>query len=265
MDILAYDQLLLLLRYWRLQSIQPKMLLIMNSQIEILNSPPVDIIGKPARNGPESAIVKEFIASISHNGENHIRRTILIEPIMQGAKPDIVIVDWVDNSIRDWPKDRANLSSHDLKLLHMLYLNGGEKVEELEGKFAGRISSVLDRLTRACMIEVTNGFAYFPKDSDAFVVKRITAFEAKIGAISRAIDQAFRNTWFSSKSYVLFPARTPTVSTLANLSSRGIGLWILNEPDPLVDSIEFEIPNSYGSWLINELIWNLENGSHYRN
>jgi hypothetical protein len=237
----------------------------MNSQIEFINSQPVDIIGKPARPGPEAVLVEEYIAAIPPILGNHLRRTILVEPIILRARPDIIIVDWVDDSINNWPIDRAKLSSHDLKLLHLLYLNGGEKVDELEVQFTRKISSTLERLARSCMIEVNNGFASLQNKSDAFVVKGITAIEAKIGSISRAIDQAFRNTWFSSNSFVLVPECMPTGSTLANLSSRGIGLWILNEPDPIVDSAELEIPNSYGSWLINELIWNLENGSQYRN
>lgn len=226
-------------------------------------SPTTNLIGRPSRSGPESDLVINFLDFLSSNVTTLYRRTILIESLIVGSRPDIIVVDWLENSINNWPIERLSLTSQDLKLLHFLYLVRSEKISVLENKFTGILRVSLDRLIRAEIINVSNGYANFPQNSNAFIAYRITTFEAKISAIKKAIEQSFRNTWFSSHSFVLLPKINPSEDTLLSLSSRGIGLWLLNDKNPIIESKKQSIPGSFGSWLLNEIIWSLEYRNHH--
>lgn len=217
-----------------------------------------EIIGSASRPGPEADLVAEFVASFQVSRSKDLSRTVLLEPGVAGSQPDIVIVDWDPEVASGWPDRRENLTTADLQLIHLTYLHERPDLALLAELFPRGLDSSIRRLSEAGLIEVDRGVVRTRPVEEVFFVRRILAFEAKISSISRAIQQAFRNTWFCSESYVLTRVRNPRERTVHQIEAAGLGLWLITEEAagfPLIRAAYRSLPQSYGSWHINETVW----------
>ena len=214
--------------------------------------------GAPSRPGPEADLVQRFVeASLppSLKGENQF---VFIEPKLGATRPDIVAVYWDSSVATPWPKARQSLSSLDLRLAHLLFMEGPLREEKLRTAFPRGLQRSLEKLDKAGLILYANERWHLRSLKDIFAVHRIVAFEAKISSVSRALEQAQLNTWFASESYVLMPAKQPIADTIERACSRGIGIWLLSgetRSSPLVGAKRRAIPQSYASWFFNEFVW----------
>ncbi len=215
----------------------------------------IDIQGLPNRPGPEADLVMDFVELLVAHSDIEAQRTIFLEPNILGSRPDILVVDWDYDTIANWPKARQALSNTDLQLIHLLFLTGGGTFSDIESQFSRNISSSIDRLLASDILALTDRSINLRKLDEIYAVKRIMTFEAKIGSISRAIQQAFWNTWFSSQSFVLAPYRKLNNEMTNKLVARRIGIWFSDDPNPALQPVDLPLPLSYGSWLVNELIW----------
>lgn len=217
-----------------------------------------DVVGSASRPGPEADLVSEFVTSFKSLQSSDLQTTVLIEPAIAGCRPDIVVVDWDPIAASGWPELRQRLTTADLQLMHLAYQYDNPGLALLSELFRQGIKASVRRLSAADLISVHRGILLVKPIEQVFFVKRILAFEAKISSVSRAIQQAFRNTWFSSESYVLTQAKNPRTETLQQIRSAGIGLWLVASEaarSPIVDAPVRTLPLSYGSWHINEKLW----------
>lgn len=224
------------------------------------------IQGAPSRPGPEADLVQSFV-------QVHLpaicpgkSRFTFIEPHVEQSRPDIVVVYWDSATARKWPQERRLLESMDLRLAHFLYLSGPLSEAEIRQVFPYRPTRLLERLDKAGIVARANDLWGLKRLADVFAVRRIVAFEAKISALSRALEQALRNTWFASESYVLTTSANPHPRIIEQAGSLGVGLWTRPSeapPVPLVKAIPRQVPQSYASWLFNELMWKTSLGVAY--
>lgn len=224
----------------------------------------VHIEGSPSRPGPEAKMVLKFIHTSLKNPDDQTVRTVFIEPPIGAVRPDIVIVDWDPLVTSFWPKERHYLKVADLRLAQLLLLEGPLSEKSIRAYFPRGTASTLSRLEGARIIELEDQRWKLCDLSKVFAVRRIAALEAKISALSRALEQAYFNTWFASESYVLASVKQPLNPFIQKAQYYGIGFWpFLGEPcfEPLLLSKQYELPQSYASWLFNELAWKTSLGA----
>jgi hypothetical protein len=222
-----------------------------------------DILGTPSRPGPEADLVEEFVQTALPPTFDAENRSVFIEPYVQLARPDIVVVYWDPSVTAAWPEPRLSLKKIDLRLAHLLFMSGPLPDERLRAAFPQCLERSLERLDAARLIAHDDGLWHLRELTEIFAVHRLITFEAKISSLSGALRQAHLNTWFASKSYVLTRARRPSADIMERALQFGIGLWTQPEganPIPLVDAKEREIPQSYVSWLFNEMVWKASTG-----
>jgi hypothetical protein len=217
----------------------------------------VHVQGSPSRPGLEAEMVNSFV-EIFLQEPCLMNRTIFVEPSLGTARPDIVIVDWDRSVTFSWSEQREFLVEIDLRLAHLLYNEGPLSEETIQAFFPRQTKSSLARLQKAKLVESTHENWCLCNFQELFAVRQITALEAKISTLSRAIEQAYFNTWFASESYVLSGLRRLTNSVIQKAQSYGIGLWAAFEKpsrEPLLSARKYGLPQSYASWLFNELVW----------
>lgn len=218
----------------------------------------VHIDGSPSRPGPEAEMVLKFIQTSLENPNDKIARTVFIEPSLGAVKPDIVIVDWNPLVTSSWPQERHHLKAADLRLAQLLLLEGPLTEKYIKTYFPRSDARTFSRLEGARIIELEDKKWKLCDLSQVFAVIRIVALEAKISALSRALEQAYFNTWFASESYVLTCVKQPLTPFIQKARDYGIGFWPFLEEsclEPLLFSKQHELPQSYASWLFNELVW----------
>jgi hypothetical protein len=220
--------------------------------------PSVGAAFRRARPGPESDLVQQFLNEIPVIVPDGCHATIFCEPRLASGFPDLVVVIWNRAATRRWHPRRANLLREDIRLLHYLYLHGRAFVtpDSLTAVFRRGLAASLDRLRAARLIQERNRrYAALPL-YQAFAARRIIAIEAKVSEWSSALDQAFRNQWFASESFVLLPRRKATKHLRNIAKSRGLGICCPGDTIVTKTSSLARIrPRSYVSWLFNEWAW----------
>jgi len=214
--------------------------------------------GSPSRPGPEADLVQKFVRIALPDPSDGRCRTIFIEPMLATTRPDIVVVDWDPSVSRWWPEERQFLEATDLRLAQLLFIEGALSERKLRVHFPRRLKASLMRLERAGLINSVDDRWTLRHLGDIFAVHRIITFEAKISALSRALKQAHFNTWFASESYVLTTIKQPGDRIIRKAQLRGIGLWLPAEEAPFAPFLSAKqrpLPQSFASWLLNELAW----------
>jgi hypothetical protein len=202
--------------------------------------------------------VDRFIQTSLLDPGNGLARTIFIEPSLGAARPDIVIVDWDNSVANSWPEERYLLTRTDLRLVQRLFLEGPLPEERIQYYFPKQSGSSLVRLETASLVKQIDQKWRLRDLTEIFAVRHITALEAKISAMSRALEQAYFNTWFASESYILASVRRPATSIFQKAQYYGIGLWPAWGETCLEPSLlpkKYKLPQSHASWFFNELVW----------
>jgi len=215
------------------------------------------IYGTPAKRGPEADLVLDFINSSLPPQSGDLWQSIFIELDLGNSIPDIVIVYWDPDIASKWPTKRRLLKKVDFKLIQYLYKNGPETENNLLHIFPRGLSSILDRLTLTAIISRSDCEWELRPIEEIFAVKKIFSFEAKISASMRVFEQALLNSTFSSESYIVTKSETPRNQALDFAQKLGIGIWCQKKVgyNPLIKAKELPLPQSYLSWLFNNLVW----------
>jgi hypothetical protein len=221
------------------------------------------ILGIPSRTGPEADLVQRFVLTSLLELYQEGHRIVFIEPALETKRPDIVLVSWNPSIAARWPKERRLLKLMDLRLAQLLLLKGALPEEELQVHFPHTLKASLGRLDRAEIIDFAEGVWALRDLNDIFAVQQIVSVEAKISALSRALEQARFNTWFSSESYILTSVQSPRAQIVERAKSHGVGLWSFPEGthlEPIVGAREHPLPQSFASWVFNERVWKVSLG-----
>lgn len=212
--------------------------------------------------GPEYDFVDNFLVIYKNklSSENN-SYTIYFEPFIGSGFPDIVVVLWDENKMKNWHPERNKLNSTDLKILHHMISNKNKYTStDLIAKLGyseKQVVKSINKLSNARLIKnYKNKTFKVCSLNDAFFVKSIIAIEAKIKNWKTAFIQAETNLWFASESYVLLPDRIINDNIINRATCSPVGLLSLNDNDYNVisKSEKRKMPVSYCSWIFNENI-----------
>lgn len=216
---------------------------------------------RSTRSGPENDLTEAFIDTVLPNMRDNTRNYALFyEPQLDTGFPDIVVARFNPKVFTNWSKERNTINTHDLKLLHHLYLSQGGNAEEIETKLGidgGKLLRALERLMSAGLVD-WRGKKWVPRSiRRTYAITSLVAIEAKISDWQSAFLQAGMNQWFASESYVLSPVAKPMERIVSTSRQKGIGIYSLPLKSPLrkiVPAVKTGIPLSYASWQFNEWI-----------
>jgi hypothetical protein len=210
------------------------------------------------RPGPESDLVDRFAEAFasSPTRSRGLRTTLFREPRLLSGFPDLVAVTWHAPTAERWTGARRRLSTSDLRLVQLLVSMGPATQSMVERLVGRRQASRLPALQDAGLLLERAGEWRVRRLRDAFAVRGIVAFEAKIADLGQAVAQASANRWFASESYVLLPSAPRRAAAAAEASRLGVGIWIDGMNSPLLAArTNTEQPVSFASWLFNEWAW----------
>ena len=221
----------------------------------------VGLAFRRARPGAELDLLDAFIAQFPYLAPADCQITVFREPRLSSGFPDAVAVVWSPSATLGWEQQREDLTAADLRVMQLLVTQGHATRTALLSLIGRRVSASLERLLAAGLAaESRDGWHARPLH-EVFAVRDIIAVEAKIAQWTGAIDQATRNTWFASRSYVLLPQLPKNDDVLRRAASQGVGVWTLRGGAAVreLESHKGPMPRSYASWLFNEWVWRVAN------
>lgn len=207
------------------------------------------------RDGPEADLVDQFVSRFQPDVPKGCECVVLKEPRIDSGFPDIVMLVWDSNAAAQWPSARREVDRADLRLAHLILTLRSACEDRLSAFTRSRLCARLSRLERARLIHRAGGEWRMVPIQEAFAVRQILAFEAKMTLTSQVIDQAAANRWFASASYVLLPSWNSRSALVDEADDCGIGIWINGSNVPTLRQRSVEQPLSYASWLFNDWAW----------
>lgn len=227
-----------------------------------ITDPEIGISARTQIEGPESALMNEFIKQYADQLSSLKRHYALFyEPLLPTGYPDLVVVTYNPNKYESWTKERTALGVLDLKVLHHLYFVKGSTsllIEKQLGLDSRMLLRILERLIDASLIRRSK-HQWLPKQlKGTYGISNIKTIEAKISDWSSVLRQANMNRWFSSESCVLSPVSKPSTKVIARAKAQGIGIYSMPSGVQVKTIQKPErsggLPISYASWLFNEWI-----------
>lgn len=214
------------------------------------------IVARRIRTGAEATLLDAFIENIAARVEvpERCRLTLFREPRLDTGYPDLVAVVWEPGVAEKWSLVRNDLALSDIRLLQLLFTSRGLNKGELDCIRPAWKESV-ERLHQAEMIQRHAGRWRTKSLRRLFAVREIVAIEAKVRPCARVLQQAWANTWFASRSYILIPERPSARFTAAARQSQ-LGVMTMSADESLCATApRLGLPRSYASWLFNEWSW----------
>lgn len=206
--------------------------------------------------GPEDDLIRSFTNKLPTSFQG-LRITQFQEPQLGPWFPDLVLVYWEPAVADKWPSTRRNLERQDFQVLQLLRGLGQAGATTLGEFIDSDVGASLERLEHSDLV-FRASHTWRPRSiRDSFAVRRLVAIEAKIKNWNRGLEQASRNRWFASESYLLLKELPATSDVGAEASSRGVGLITLKDhlSQPRTNPSLRNLPCSYASWLFNDWAW----------
>lgn len=208
--------------------------------------------------GPELDIVLEFYREHLEDFATDADLTVFVEPKLESGFPDLVVVFWNKEMTERWTDHRSLLIQSDILLMHHLNLTGAVGTSELVKRFGKKkASETMLRMEAAGVANVDSEGLISKPLNEVFAINRLVAIEAKVRDWKSGIDQAVRNTWFASESYLLLGFLPNSESLYENAKHFGVGILDHQSSfaSPHLHSKVGPLPVSYASWLFNEWVW----------
>lgn len=210
--------------------------------------------------GPELDLVEEFIHKIPKVFKSKKNKLALfVEPLIEGAYPDIVVTEYNPKIIDTWQKERNLLTSTDFKIFENIRLYKGLTSKEMfkTTNYSYKILlQCIERLYDAGLIIREQRKWKSKPLKETYSLKRLVSVEAKMKEWKTLLNQADANQWFASESYVLSSVKNPRESTINKFKDYGIGLYSLSNQKlvKLNEAKKQSLPKSYMSWMFNEWV-----------
>jgi hypothetical protein len=227
------------------------------------NVPQIGLFTRNTTQGVEYEMVQEFIDFYCHKFLRDNKKSnlaVFIEPRITSGFPDVVLASYLPSIADNWSEERKKVDVSDLKILSYLIHTGGVGGERLITQLKMKEKQILislERLLDASLITYRNK-SWKPKElRSIFSIMKLVSVEAKIGDVSRVIEQSFINTWFASHSYALTSSAKPHSETIKAFSKHGLGLYCKgNSFHKVIEAKPLSLPSSYQSLQFNEWIGN---------
>lgn len=225
------------------------------------------INSRPITSGQEFDMVNEFINYKKEifKETSQKKLAIFIETKINNAYPDVIFAEYNPYFYETWNKNRDNLTTDDLKILHYIFskrnVTSRKIIKDLSIQYKSLLCS-LEALIDAELIDRKNKYWIIPNKSDIFGVKRIEAVEAKISKWDKVMQQAIINKSFASDSFVLSKRKhEPRSEVVEKISSFGIGIYLYDDEhfSCYKPSQHNRFPSNYNSIYLNECIGKILN------
>lgn len=224
----------------------------------------LDLHLRPPRMGPERDLVQRFLSQWNIDIPKGSRVTLFEEPKLESGFPDLVAVVWNQKVMAKMHEGHKHLKIQDVRVQHYLYLVGRSTIEDLVMIYGPTVHRSIERLHETKILKISKHSVQVNKLPELYAVTNIVAIEAKVSEWKMALDQAVRNLWFASDSFVLLPYIPRGSKVLELATGLNIGVrWPGSPPISLVASKESSLPISYASWLFNLWCWRAEYFSIY--
>lgn len=230
-----------------------------NAKIINKSEPSIGVFSRTGIDGEEKKLVYNYIDYIVNKNKRNKEKKMLIfvEPKISSGYPDLVIVEFKDKFLRNLLNREFSLKLNDLKLLFECVTNSGKIIKYFENSLGFNfyeISKSLEHLMLLNLIRVnSNGKLYANKRIIKKSITKIIAIEAKIDKWNEALDQARRNLWFATESYILLNRDSCNEKIINTCESEGVGIILVNGSiSTVLKSQSKSFPVSYGSLLFWE-------------
>ena len=229
------------------------------SKVEIFNHSMSEIgyTARTATTGDEFKMVQQYILYLEKKYQKLKSKSvaIFIEPQLDTGYPDIVIVEY-NHSLKFELK--RELSINDLKILFHIQKQKSTTTDSLKAQLGftdNDIEKTLKNLNQHKLIRMNkaNSNIRNVKIRNYCAINKIISIEAKIDKWSEAIQQASKNIWFSTESYILMNKNSCNESIVKKCKESGIGIILVNGSiKVMLKSEKRAFPVSYSSLLFNE-------------
>lgn len=206
----------------------------------------------PARKGPESELVREFLRDLTIVVPSDCECTLFREPRLECGVPDLVIAVWHRATVERWVAARDQVVTADLRMLQFLVNAPGVSLPQLVKIYGEEARASLERLRSARLVIESHRTYSVAALSRALGLRAVLSVEAKMSDWKGAVDQARRNLWFACASYVLLPGAPPRSKAAFP------GIRFCSPDRPVIRAPQRRLPptpRSYAVWLINEWVW----------
>lgn len=228
------------------------------------SNPSIGYVARTVTAGDELRMVYRYLSYVKNKSNNLKRKriAIFVEPHIETGYPDLVIVEYYLPPSDIWCNARMCLNNTDLKILmHVVssrtsYLSISS-ICELLGFTDDTVYRSLKKLNKCKLVYLSKSQKTVRKVAleKWCRVKKIIAIEGKIDKWQRAIEQANRNTWFATESYVLLNKAHCNQKVYDICKHQGIGIVLQNgKIDTVLKSKQGMFPISYASIQFNEWI-----------
>lgn len=203
-------------------------------------------------------ISSDFFDKINKNTNQEI--TLLQEPFSGFGYPDLVCVIWDKSVFSGWKQERQVLETDDIKILHHLYNTKIYKdttdIKKELGFSLRAATASFERLINASLLKENKLNAVKIKPiNEIFFVKDIITIEAKLLNWRKALEQSINNTYFSSKSFTLFPKNIISNRILEEYKTTNVGIISFDKKYQILKKPKKQnIPSTLNSWFFNEYI-----------
>lgn len=222
--------------------------------------PKIGYIARTTTKGSEFDMVNQYIDYIVKKYKMLERKNIaiFIEPQIDTGYPDIVIVEYYENTKDIWNENRTKLSSKDMKVLFEIQNRKNISIVNLcslLGFSEIEMKKIVIRLHQCNLIHLSKTQEYIRNvQLSAYCrIKKIISIEAKIDKWSEAIRQASHNVWFSTESYILMNKENCNQEIIDKCKKQGLGIILVNgKVIQVLDSEKRTFPVSYSSLIFNE-------------
>lgn len=211
----------------------------------------------------ELDFLKKFLSSgffekINRNPNYEV--SLIQEPYTGFGYADLVCVIWDKTIQSKWNEQRNTLGIKDIKILHHLYncriyKNVFNIVNELGFNQKATHESISKLLDAKLIQENKENKIKIRPINEIFYVKEIISIEAKLHDWKRALEQSINNTYFSSKSFTLFPDEIINDNLIDKYNSTDIGIISFGGKYKMLKKPKRRIiPSALSSWFFNEHI-----------
>lgn len=226
--------------------------------------PEIGLLSRNTPHGPEKSLVDRFLSIyLKKLHSDSLKNLVFIEPHVNNAYPDIVLVRYSNANKCLWNENHLNLTDSHFKVLFEINRRNTISVHRLSKQIGieqSIIKRIIDELA-ICNLVITNKQSVLRiPPSSFFCIKKIICFEAKIAKWSEAISQALLNTRFATESYILMDCKESTQEMVSRCRELGIGIFLMNgRIHKDLPAQKQSQPVTYTSYVINEILLRIEN------
>lgn len=238
------------------RKMQAKKNLVPLSDLTILDHKDMSAAGIACRRpnpGPELELVHGFLNSAQLSIPNEMSGIAFVEPRISSGYPDVLVVTYnktmLDKSI-DIQRKLDGLTLDEYKVLSLIFELDDTSQEGIECCFVKPINKSLDSLEHKGLVALQSSGWALSEECRSSLVSQIFAFEAKTTGSEKVFSQAFKNRWYSNKSYVVTPKKL-TMKGQKRASELGVHSWSLDSRHTIDCCNIYPSPKSYLAWEIS--------------